>query len=105
MQEAAAASGEEGQRWIDHYGPVLAGQLDPGHRYSVVKVGIAEFAYTSYDGCVRALQQIWSAGLMPQSLRSVASSKLLEIAPNLRALDADLSGLQASDVERSSRFS
>ena len=105
MQEAAAASGEERQRWIDHYGPVLAEQLDPGQRYSVVKVGIAEFAYTSYDGSVRALRQIWSAGLVPESLSSVASSKLLEIAPNLRALDADLSGLQASDVERSSRFS
>jgi hypothetical protein len=91
--------------WIDHYGALLAGQLDPECRYSLIKIGAAEFAYTNYDGYVRALGQAWRAGLVPQSLGAVTGDRLLEIAPNLRGVDADLTSLQASDVERSSRFS
>jgi hypothetical protein len=93
------------ERWIDRYGPVLAEKLEPDRRYSLVRLGAAEFAYTTYDGYVRALAQAWSAGFVPQPLGLVEGSRLLEIAPNLRAVDADLSDLQASDVERSSRFS
>jgi hypothetical protein len=93
------------ERWIDRYGPVLAEQLQPDQRYSLVRLGAVEFAYTTYDGYVRALGQAWSAGFVPQPLGLVEGSKLLEVAPNLRALDADLSDLQPSDVERSSRFS
>jgi hypothetical protein len=93
------------ERWIDRYGPVLAEQLQPDTRYSLVRLGAAEFAYTTYDGYVRALGQAWSAGFVPQPLGLVEGSRLLEVAPNLRAVDADLSDVQPSDVERSSRFS
>jgi hypothetical protein len=93
------------ERWIDRYGPVLAEQLEPDRRYSLVRLGAAEFAYTTYDRYIHALAQAWRAGFVPQPLGSVEGSRLLEIAPNLRAVDADLSDLQASDVERSSRFS
>jgi hypothetical protein len=93
------------ERWIDRYGPVLAEQLQPDQRYSLVRLGAVEFAYTTYDGYVRALGQAWSAGFVPQPLGLVEGSRLLEVAPNLRAVDADLSDLQPSDVERSSRFS
>jgi hypothetical protein len=93
------------ERWIDHYGPLLAGQLHPECRYSVVRIGTAEFAYTSYNAYVRALGQAWRAGFIPHPLGAVAGERLLEIAPNLRGVDADLTSLQASDVERSSRFS
>jgi hypothetical protein len=112
MQEPGSIGGEGPhsrdpltQSWIDQYGPLVAKQLEPEQRYSLVKVGAAEFAYTTYDRYVRALGQVWSAGLVPESLGTVDASKLLEIAPNLRAVDAELDELQASDVERSSRFS
>jgi hypothetical protein len=93
------------ERWIDRYGPVLAEQLQADRRYSLVRLGAVEFAYTTYDGYVRALGQAWSAGFVPQPLGLVEGANLLEVAPNLRGVDADLSELQPSDVERSSRFS
>ena len=93
------------ERWIDQYGQALAGRLEPERRYSLIRVGAAEFAYTTYDRYVRALDQVWSAGLVPESLGLVEGSRLLEVVPNLRDIDADLGEVQASDVERSSRFS
>jgi hypothetical protein len=93
------------ERWIDQYGQALAERLEPERRYSLLSVGAAEFAYTTYDRYVCALDQAWSAGFVPEPLGLVEGSRLLEVAPNLRDIDADLRGLQASDVERSSRFS
>jgi hypothetical protein len=100
MQEAVL-----NERWIDQYGEAVAGRLEPERRYSLLRVGAAEFAYTTYDRYVRALNQAWTAGFVPEALGLVEGSRLLEVAPNLRAVDADLADLQASDVERSSRFS
>jgi hypothetical protein len=93
------------ERWIDHYGARVADQLAPERRYSVLRLGASEFAYTSYDAYVRALGEAWTAGLIPQLLGVIAGDRLLEVAPNLRAVDADLTNLRASDLERSSRFS
>ena len=93
------------ERWIDQYGEAVAERLEPERRYSLLRVGAAEFAYTTYERYVRALDQAWAAGFVPEALGLVEGSRLLEVAPNLRAIDADLAGLQASDVERSSRFS
>jgi hypothetical protein len=93
------------ERWIDQYGEAVAGRLEPERRYSLLRVGAAEFAYTTYDRYVGALDQAWTAGFVPEPLGLVEGSRLLEVAPNLRAIDADLAGLQASDAERSSRFS
>jgi hypothetical protein len=93
------------ERWIDQYGQALAERLEPERRYSLLRVGAAEFAYTNYERYVRALDQAWGAGFVPEPLGLVEGSSLLEVAPNLRDVDADLAGLQASDVERSSRFS
>ena len=93
------------ERWIDHYGPFVAEQLAPERRYSVLRVGLAEFAYSSYDAYVRALGHAWSAGFIPQPLGAITGDRLLDVAPNLRGVDADLTNLRGSDVERSSRFS
>jgi hypothetical protein len=93
------------ERWIDQYGHALAGRLEPERRYSLLKVGTAEFAYTTYDHYVTALDQVWRAGFVPEPLGLVEGSRLLDVAPNLRDINADLGNLQASDVERSSRFS
>jgi hypothetical protein len=93
------------ERWIDQYGQALAERLEPERRYSLLRVGAAEFAYTTYDGYLRALDQAWNAGFVPEPLGLVEGSRLLEVVPNLRDIDADLGNLQTSDVERSSRFS
>jgi hypothetical protein len=93
------------QAWVDRYGPLVGEQLQPTQRYSLLRVGAAEFAYSTYERYVSALAQAWDAGLVPQSLRAVDGAQLLEAAPNLRGVDLDLTGLQASDVERLSRFS
>jgi hypothetical protein len=93
------------EHWIDHYGALVAGQLRAECRYSLIRIGAAEFAYTTYDAYVHALGQAWRAGFVPHPLGAVTGDRLLEIAPNLRGVDADLTSLQASDVERSSRFS
>lgn len=45
---------------------------------------------TSYDRYVAALKHVWSAGLVPEALPSASGSQLLEVAPNLRAVDPDL---------------
>lgn len=93
------------ERWTDQYGHALARRIEPERRYSLLRVGAAEFAYTTYERYVRALDQAWAAGFVPEQLGLVEGSKLLDVAPNLRDIDADLADLQASDVERSSRFS
>jgi hypothetical protein len=100
MREAVLNEG-----WIDQYGEPVGERLEPERRYSLLRVGAAEFAYTTYDRYVRALDHAWTAGFMPEPLGLVEGSRVLEVARNLRAIDADLADLQASDVERSSRFS
>jgi hypothetical protein len=95
----------EGALWAERNEMLLAELLEPSRRYSLFRVGAVEFAYTQHDRYVRALSQVWSAGLVPHPLPSVDGTRLLEAAPNLRAVDADLSGLRASDVERPTRFS
>ena len=93
------------ERWTDQYGQALAGRREPERRYSLLRVGATEFAYTTYEKYVRALDQAWAAGFVPEQLGLVEGSKLLDVAPNLRDIDADVADLQASNVERSSRFS
>lgn len=93
------------ERWVDRYGALVAELLDPDCRYSLLRIGSAEFAYTTYDAYVRALGEAWSAGLVPWPLGAVTGAQLLDVAPDLRGVDLDLTNLQASDVEPSSRFS
>lgn len=78
------------ERWVARYGVEVAGRLEPDRRYSLVRVGDAEYAFTSYDRYVAALKHAWRAGLVPETLPSASGSRLLEVAPNLRAIDPDL---------------
>jgi hypothetical protein len=104
------ASGSDDQHhelrraWRARYGPLVAEQLDPERRYSLVRVGSVEYGFTSYESYVRALRHTWGAGLVPEPLPSVGAEALLDIAPNLQAVDPDLADLRPSDVERHSRF-
>jgi hypothetical protein len=77
------------ERWVAQYGPVVALQLEPQRRYSIVRIGAVEYAFTDYDRYARALRRIWDARRMPEPLGSAAGSDLLDIAPNLQAVDPD----------------
>lgn len=88
-------------RWTERYGALVAGQLEPDRRYSLIKVGSAEYAYTSYKRHVRALGQAWHLGLVPQPLPSSLGSELLDKAPNLKSVDADLEDLPGTHHPRS----
>jgi hypothetical protein len=92
-------------RWTARYGAVVAAQLASDRRYSVVKVGAVEFAYTTYETFVRALNDLWGAGLVPEPLPTASGSELLDVAPHLQGVDADLHDIRQSDIEPRSRFS
>jgi hypothetical protein len=96
--------GELRSQWRASYGQLVAEQLNADRRYSLVRAGAVEYAFTNYESYVRALHHIWRAGLVPESLRSVRGDALLDVAPNLQAVDPDLADLRRSDVERRSRF-
>jgi len=80
------------ERWTERYGARLAAQLEPDRRYSLLKVGAAEYAFTSYDRYVAALKHVWSGDQVPEPRPSVVGSELLEVAPNLLDIDPDLGG-------------
>jgi hypothetical protein len=81
------------ERWMAQYGPRVAAELEPDRRYSLVRVGSAEYAFTEYDRFVRALHHTWDSQLVPEHLPSVTGSELLDVAPNLQAVDPDLDDL------------
>lgn len=89
-------------RWIASYGPAVAMQLEPDRRYSLVRVGSAEYAFTDHDRYVRSLRHVWGAGLVAQPLRSAIGAELPDVAPNLKAVDPDPDTLRP---RRRSRFS
>jgi hypothetical protein len=86
------------ERWTARYGAAVASRLEADRRYSLIKVGEAEYAFSSYDRYVAALKHVWSAELVPEPLPSAVGSELLEVAPNLRAVDPDLDDLRAADL-------
>ena len=86
------------ERWAAAYGPLLAGQLEPARRYSILRVGTAEFAYTGYDQFVQALKQAWAVGLVPELRPSALGRDLPDVAPGLRGVDSDLCGLDPTDL-------
>lgn len=75
-------------------------QIEAERRYSLVKVGALELAYSTYEGYVRALGEAWDAGFLPEPLGSAMGSQLVEAAPNLVAVDAEFSDVQASNSLR-----
>jgi hypothetical protein len=89
-------------RWIASYGPVIAMQLEPDRRYSIVRVDSAEYAFTDHDRYVRSLRHVWAARLVAEPLRSATGAELHDVAPNLKAVDPDPEDLRP---RRRSRFS
>jgi hypothetical protein len=79
--------------WVRHYGAALAAQLEPDRRYTLIKVGDAQFAYTDQRQYLRALGRAWDAGFVPQPLPSALGRELVSVAPRLSGVDADPTGV------------
>jgi hypothetical protein len=84
-------------RWRAVYGPDVAEALDSDTRYSLVRVGEVDYAYTDYNAYVRALGQIWAAGLVADHCTGAVGAELLDAAPNLRGVDLDLADMNPAD--------
>jgi hypothetical protein len=84
------------ERWTEQYGASVAARLEPNRRYALVSDGTNEYAFTDYDRYVRALRRLWDSDLVPELLPSVLGSRLLDVAPRLRALDPDPDDLSES---------
>jgi hypothetical protein len=80
------------------YGRLLSLQLEPMRRYTILRVGAAEFAYTRYDQFVEALAQAWAEDLPAEQRPSVLGRDLPAGAPGLRGVDSDLSGLDLTEL-------
>lgn len=94
------------ERWVELYGPLVAAQLEPDRRYSVVRIGSVEFAYTDTDRFVRALREAWDAGYVPEPRPSCLGTELADVAPRLRGVDCGLGDVAPADLERpAGRFS
>ena len=89
------------ERWAELYSPLVAEQLRATKRYTLVRVGAAEFAYTDFDRYLRALGQAWEAGFAPETIPTAMGRDLVEAAPNLRGVDLDLTDLSAADIQPS----
>jgi hypothetical protein len=83
-------------RWVAQYGTRVAAQLDPDRRYSLVRVGSDEYAFTDYDRFTRALRHVWDSQLVPEPLPAVLGSELLDVASSLQAVNPDLDDLPES---------
>lgn len=95
---------EARRAWVDVYGLPLAQRLEVDRRYSLVTVGAAQYAFTTYDAYTRAMGHIWSAGLVPEPLPTTRGADLPAVAPHLWDVDPDLGDLTAADVDRPRRF-
>ena len=92
----------ERERLDDAYGPLLSRQVDPGSRYSVVRVSDVELAYTDYALHVAALSDAWDAGLVPSGAASTSGRDLPDEAPGLRGVDCDFRFVSPQLVSRRS---
>jgi hypothetical protein len=84
-------------RWRAVYGPDVADALDGDTRYSLVRVGEVDYAFSDYHAYVRALGQIWAAGLVADNCTGALGTELLDVAPNLRGVDLDLADMNPAD--------
>jgi hypothetical protein len=89
----------EGNPLYKTYSPEVAGQVDPARRYTVFAVRSAQFAFTTYEAFVAALGAVWDAGMVPEPRPSALGRDLPTVAPALRGVDLDLTGLAREDVE------
>ncbi len=64
-------------------------------RYSIIGIGVAEFAFSRYEDYVAGLRAAWEARLVPRNgPSSILGIDLPKFAPFLRGVDVDV-GLTA----------
>jgi hypothetical protein len=81
---------EAESRWRDVYEPELVAKLRWDGRYSIVRIGGDEFAFSDHDLYVAALRAAWDAGLVPDHGPGlVPGIDLPDVAPSLRDVDMD----------------
>jgi hypothetical protein len=88
------------RRLREAYGPEIAARLRPDGRYSIVRIGDSEYAFSDYDAYVAALRAAWTAGLVPDhGPGQVLGTDLPEVAPGLNGVDPDLASTGSPDVD------
>jgi hypothetical protein len=85
-------------RWVGLYGPAIAEQLDPDCEYCLIRIGAADFAFDDPSDYLRAMGEVWRAGVEPDPLPSALGRELADVAPKLQGVNPDLPALIGSDV-------
>jgi hypothetical protein len=78
--------------------PSEAQELLPDRRYAVIRIGTADYAYTTCGGYLKALGQAWAAGLSPEPRPGAMGRDLSGVARPFGGVDVDLSEL--GDLDR-----
>ncbi len=91
---------EAEQQWRQIYDPEVVERLRWDRQYWLVRIGGSEFAFSSFDGYVAALKDVWAAGLIPDHAPGpVRGIDLPAAAPRLSAIDDELTPLLAHGPE------
>lgn len=91
---------EAEERWRETYEPEVAEKLRWDQRYSILRIGGSEYAFTDYDRYVAALRAAWAAGLVPDhGPSSVPGIDLPDVAPSLRGVDVDTTSHDSPERE------
>ena len=91
FSEEARRRHEAEERWRETYPPEIIEKLRWDQRYSILRIGESEFAFSDHDRYVAALRAAWDAGLAPDhGPGSVRASDLPDVAPSLRGVDVDI---------------
>jgi len=86
-----AHEAKEGWREAGYPAEVIA-SLRWDQRYSIIRIGTREYAFSRYSDYIAGLRAAWAVGLVPdQGPSSVPGIALPEIAGSLKGVDVDVS--------------
>jgi hypothetical protein len=93
------------ERWLEAgYPPEVVERLRWDRRYSIIRVGESEFAFSDYDGYVAALDAAWAAGFVPDHGPSrVRGIDLPDVVRSLRGVDIDLAATDSPGLSPETR--
>jgi hypothetical protein len=88
-------------RWRAAYEPDVAETLEVDRRYSIIRLGSTELAFSEYELYVSALNGAWAAGFIPDhGPSSVPGCDLPDVAPSLRGADVDITSHLSPGLDR-----
>jgi hypothetical protein len=95
---------EASERWREAgYPSQVVEKLDWKRRYSIIRIGASEFAFSRHDAYVAGLQAAWAARIVPEhGPSSIMGIDLPEVARSLRGVDIDLSSTDQSEPRSTS---